>query len=138
MQTIRAGSPLRREPMFNAPVVVLGLIAVLLAIHAVFNWAPYAIQDRVIRDYAFIPGRLTIAIWPDRLIDLIHRASTDPSALQQAREIRGLHVLGGGPKPWTLLTYAFLHGSWTHVRSTASGWSRSGRRSRAGSAPRGS
>jgi hypothetical protein len=45
-----------------------------------------AIQDRVIRDYAFIPGRLTIAIWPDRLIDLIKRANTDPAALQQARQ----------------------------------------------------
>ena len=105
----------RREPMFNAPIVVLGLIAVLIGIYAAFNWAPVAIQDRVIRDYAFIPGRLTIAIWPDRLVDLIHRANTDPAALQQARQIRELHVLGGGAKPWTLLTYAFLHGSWTHV-----------------------
>ena len=61
----------RREPMFDAPIVVLGLIAVLIGIYAAFNWAPVAVQDRVIRDYAFIPGRLTIAIWPDRLIDLI-------------------------------------------------------------------
>ena len=105
----------RREPMFNAPVVVLGLIAVLIAIYAAFNWAPDAVQDRIIRDYAFVPGRLTIAIWPDRLIDLLNRANTDLSALQQARQIRALHVLGGGAKPWTLLTYAFLHGSWTHV-----------------------
>ena len=105
----------RREPMFNAPVVVLGLIAVLIGVYAAYNWAPQAIQDRIIRDYAFIPGRLTIAIQPDRLIDLLTRANTDPAALQQARQIRELHVLGGGAKPWTLLTYAFLHGSWTHV-----------------------
>ena len=105
----------RREPMFNAPVVVLGLIAVLIGVYAAFNWAPVAIQDRIIRDYAFIPGRLTIAIWPDRLIDLLKRVNTDPAALQQARQIRELHVLGGGAKPWTALTYAFLHGSWTHV-----------------------
>jgi membrane associated rhomboid family serine protease len=105
----------RREPMFNAPIVVLGLIAVLIGIYAAFNWAPVAIQDRVIRDYAFIPGRLTIAIWPDRLIDLLKRVNTDPAALQQARQIRELHVLDGGAKPWTVLTYAFMHGSWTHV-----------------------
>ena len=105
----------RREPMFNAPIVVLGLVAVLIGIYAAFNWAPVAIQDRVIRDYAFIPGRLTIAIWPDRLIDLLKRANTDPAALQQARQIRGLQVLTGGAKPWTVLTYAFMHGSWTHV-----------------------
>ncbi len=105
----------RREPMFDAPLVVLGLIVVLIGIYAGFSWAPDRIQNQIIIDYAFIPGRLTIAIWPDKLIDLIHRANTDPAALQQAREIRALHVLGGGTKPWTLLTYAFLHGSWTHV-----------------------
>ena len=105
----------RREPMFNAPVVVLGLIAVLIGIYAAFHWTTAPIQDRVIGDYAFIPGRLSIAIWPDRLIDLLNRANSDPAALQQARQIRELHVLSGGAKPWTLLTYAFMHGSWTHV-----------------------
>ena len=109
------GTGRRREPMFNAPLVVLGLIVVLIGIYAGFSWAPERIQDQIIISYAFIPGRLTIAIWPDRLIDLIHRASTDPAALQQAREIRALHLVGGGAKLWTILTYAFLHGSWTHV-----------------------
>jgi membrane associated rhomboid family serine protease len=105
----------RREPMFDAPLVVLGLIAVLIAIQAVLNWAPDAVQDRVVRDFAFIPGRLTISIWPRRLLELAERAHSDPAAMQQARQIRALGILGGGAKPWTLLTYAFLHGSWTHV-----------------------
>src|ERR1700761_4118907 len=105
----------RSEPMFNAPVVVLALIAVLIGIYAAFTWAPAMVQDRVIRNYAFIPGRLTIAIWPDRLIDLLNRVNTDPAALQQARQIRELHVLGGGAKIWAVLTYALMHGSWTHV-----------------------
>ena len=105
----------RREPIINAPAVVVVLVLVLLAIQAGLGWAPPAIQDKVIREFAFIPGRLTIAIWPERLVDLLNRANSDPAALQQARAIRELHVLGGGTKPWTLLTYAFLHGSWTHV-----------------------
>jgi membrane associated rhomboid family serine protease len=105
----------RREPMFNAPLVVLGLVAILIAIQAVLNWAPDAIQDSVVRNFAFVPGRLTIAVWPRRLIELLERANSDPAALRQARAIRELRILGGGTKPWTLLTYAFLHGSWTHV-----------------------
>jgi membrane associated rhomboid family serine protease len=105
----------RREPMFNAPVVVLGLIAILIGIYVAFNWVPEPVQDRVIHDYAFIPARLTIGLWPNRLADLIARANSDQSALQQARQIRALHMLGEGLRPWTLLTYAFLHGSWTHV-----------------------
>jgi membrane associated rhomboid family serine protease len=105
----------RREAILNAPAVVVVLIIVLLAIHAALSSAPDTIQDRVIRDFAFIPGRLTIAIWPERLVDLLDRANSDPTALEQARAIRELHVLSEGAKPWTLLTYAFLHGSWTHV-----------------------
>ena len=105
----------RREPMFDAPgvVVVLGLL--FIAIFAAYSWAGPAIQDLIIRDFAFVPGRLTVSYWPARAIDLLIRANTDPAALQQARAMRDLHALGGGPKPWTLLTYAFLHGSWTHV-----------------------
>jgi membrane associated rhomboid family serine protease len=105
----------RRERMFNAPAVVVVLVVVLLAVHAALNSAPDAIQDRVVRDFAFIPGRLTIAVRPQRLIDLLDQANSDPAALEQAREMRELRVLSGGAKPWTLLTYAFLHGSWTHV-----------------------
>lgn len=33
----------RRERMFNAPAVVVVLVVVLLAIHAVVNWTPDAI-----------------------------------------------------------------------------------------------
>jgi membrane associated rhomboid family serine protease len=105
----------RAEPMFNAPLVVISLIVVLIAIEAAMNFAPDAVQDWVIRDFAFMPGRLTISIWPQRLAQLLERANSDPAALQQAREIRAFGILGDGPKPWTLLTYAFLHGSWTHV-----------------------
>ena len=49
-----------------SPLVVLGLIVVLIAIQAALNWAPDAVQDGVVRDFAFVPGRLTISIWPRR------------------------------------------------------------------------
>jgi membrane associated rhomboid family serine protease len=114
MSAFNAGQP-RAEPIFRAPAVVICLIAVLLAIYAVQNWTPIAIQDAIVRDYGFIPARLTIAIWPDRLRSLIERATSDPDAMAQMRAMRDLGVLAGGVKPWTLLTYAFLHGSWTHV-----------------------
>jgi membrane associated rhomboid family serine protease len=105
----------RNERMFNAPGVVVALALVLVVVYATFSWANPTIQDLIIRDFAFVPGRLTISYWPARAIDLLIRANTDPRALEQARQMRSLHALGGGPKPWTLLTYAFLHGSWTHV-----------------------
>ncbi len=105
----------RHEPIFDVPAVVVVLALVFLAIYAAFDWAPATIQDAVLRDFAFVPGRLTIGLWPARAIDLLVRANTDPVALEQARDMRDLHALGAGPMLWTLLTYAFLHGSWTHV-----------------------
>jgi membrane associated rhomboid family serine protease len=105
----------RREPIFNAPPVVVGLAILLVALYAVFSFARPQIQDLIIREYAFIPGRLTISMWPARAIDLLIRANSDPVALDQARAMRDLHALGGGAKLWTLLTYAFLHGAWSHV-----------------------
>jgi membrane associated rhomboid family serine protease len=105
----------RREPIFNAPPIVIGLAALLIAFYAAYSWARPEMQDAVIRDYAFVPGRLTVAIWPQRAIDLIVRANTDPNAFQRLRAMHELHVFGGGVKIWTLLTYAFLHGAWAHV-----------------------
>ena len=109
------GAPPRHEPMFNVPAVVVVLAILLVATYAAFAWAPPEVQDLVIRDFAFVPGRLTVSLWPAQAIKLLIRANTDSAALEQARAMRDLHALSGGAKLWTLLTYAFLHGSWTHV-----------------------
>ena len=104
-----------REPIFNAPPVVVGLAFLLIALYALFTWASAFVQDMIIQQYAFVPGRLTVSIWPARAIDLLVRADSDPMALEQVRAMRDLHALGGGAKLWTLVTYAFLHGAWSHV-----------------------
>ncbi|MGO4871974.1 MAG: rhomboid family intramembrane serine protease [Roseiarcus sp.] len=103
----------QREPVFFMPLVVVALVAALLAIHAVVTQLGASTYDAVIRDLAFVPGRLTVWIWPDRLGELISRANTDPSALEQARALRFFNAPQGGL--WTLLTYSLLHGSWSHV-----------------------
>jgi len=105
----------KREPMFFVPFVVVALVAALLAIHAVLTQMGAATQDAVVRDLAFLPGRLTLSIWPDRLAGLLARVNTDPSALEQAAMLRHYKALEGGAKIWTLFTYSLLHGSWTHV-----------------------
>ena len=104
-----------REPVFNAPAVVVGLAALLVALYAAFSWAGPETQDLIIRNGGFVPGRLTVSIWPAQAINLMIRARTDPAALEQVLAMRDLHALSGGPKPWTLVTYAFLHGAWPHV-----------------------
>ena len=109
------GGPPRHEPMFNAPAIVVALAIVFVGTYAAFAWASAEMQDLVIRNFAFVPGRLTVSFWPAEAIKLLIRANTDPAALEQARTMRDLHALSSGPKLWTLLSYALLHGSWTHV-----------------------
>jgi membrane associated rhomboid family serine protease len=114
--TEAAGPPLkRREPIFDLPFVVTALVIVLLVIHLGLSVLSDSAQDALVRQFAFIPGRLTIAIWPDQLSQLLAKANLNQDALRQAVILRHFHVVEDGPKIWTLLTYAFLHGSWTHV-----------------------
>lgn len=109
------GAPKIREPIFDAPPVVIALVAIFIAIHVGVSLVSAETQDWIVSQFAFIPGRLTLAFWPDRLGELLARANLDPEALQQAFLVRHFHILQDGAKPWTLLTYAFIHGSWVHV-----------------------
>jgi membrane associated rhomboid family serine protease len=115
MLDFTAGGARPREPMFFMPVPVLVLVALLLAIHAALSWASAATQEAAYFDFGFVPGRLTMSIWPDALAQLRAHANLDADALNAARVWRAIAAAYPGPKPWTLLTYAGLHGSWTHV-----------------------
>ena len=85
--------PHRREPILNLPGVVTTLSLLLIAIHAIFAWglSRQAELDMLVT-FAFLPARY---------------AGTFPHGA----------VLPGGEAAdvWTFVTYAFLHGSWTHV-----------------------
>jgi membrane associated rhomboid family serine protease len=109
-------APKVREPIFDAPPVVVWLVAALIVIHLGVSLASEPVQDWIFDQFAFIPGRLTLAIWPERINDLLARANLSAEARQQASLLRAAFpVLQDGPKVWTLLTYAFLHASWVHV-----------------------
>lgn len=107
-----------RVPVFNMPGVVTLAIGLLLAIQAVREFLlPDTWDIRLVLDLALIPARWTLWFDPGQATEVIRAAADtgDPS-LEAAREafaryIVGEHVL----QPWTLVTYALLHGSWMHV-----------------------
>jgi membrane associated rhomboid family serine protease len=108
--------PARRpEPIFSVPPVIVALVGALLAIHACLMYLGPDARDTVYVDFGFIPGRLTISVWPGQLAALLARANNDVEALAVARAWREAAAAHGGARPWTLLTYAMLHASWTHV-----------------------
>lgn len=82
----------RREPILNVPPVITVLAAVMLVIQLVRDWVDPETGVEILALFAFIPARF------------------DPSVLAEG-------VLPGGVAAdvWTFVTYAFLHGGWTHV-----------------------
>lgn len=84
---------MKREPIFNIPVVVVALVAVLAAIHLVRTVVLTDRQDiEIILLFAFIPARYDSAV------------------------VLGGQFPGGfGAEVWSFITYAFLHADWMHL-----------------------
>ncbi len=104
-----------REPIFSIPAVIVVLVGALVAIHAIVSIAGGETRDMIYIEGGFIPGRFTISVWPERLAELLARSNYSADALNQARLWRETTAGHSGLKPWTLVTYALLHVTWTHV-----------------------
>lgn len=89
--TFLQGNPPGREPLLNAPAIVLGLIGIFLATHILRISLPGDWPDRIVEEFAVIPARYAAAF--------AHGASFGEGA-----------ALG-----FALLSYVFLHGDFTHV-----------------------
>lgn len=82
--------PIRREPIFNAPTIVLVVIAVFVVVHAVREYAlDYDGQIEALIYLAFIPARLT------------EMGGPLPGGLTIALT--------------STITHALLHGDWLHL-----------------------
>ena len=83
---------MKREPLFNIPTVIVTLLAVLAAVHAVRTYLLTEQQDmEVLLTFAFIPARYDTSI-----------------------VLGGVLPGGFGAQLWTFVTYAFIHADWTH------------------------
>jgi membrane associated rhomboid family serine protease len=82
-----------RERIFNVPVVVLSLLAVMGLVHVLITLVLSAHQaSNFLELFAFIPARYNLRV------------------LSQLS-----WVLGWGAAVWTFLTYAFIHGNLMHL-----------------------
>jgi len=81
------------EPIFNVPGVVAATIVVLVAIHGVREWG----------------------LSPDTDNDLLWLFAFVPVRYQSSVLGQGLFPGGTAADVWTFVTYAFLHGSWSHL-----------------------
>jgi len=111
---VESGRIGRREPLFNVPACVSLSIGVLIAIHLAYWTFGESFDDQVIVKLAFLPARLTAFLSPQSVDALVSRAAGDSAALEKLHALAPFQI-ENGLKPWTLLTYALLHGSWTHL-----------------------
>ena len=107
----------RREPMFNIPTAVVACIGVFLAVHGARSFLPAEADFRLLVQFAFIPGRWTVAWDPSRLAEALRQAALQGPAAEAAARAALARFILGQPAPglWSVLTYALLHGSWAHV-----------------------
>ncbi len=103
-----------RQPIFNVPAVVTALLGVLLATHLVRQGLSDDLDAQIYNHLAFVPGRLTAVFDRSGIAEAV---AALPGADPDGFDRRGLadFFLASGAQPWTLVTYALLHGSWTHV-----------------------
>ena len=100
--------PARREPVFNLPGVVVACIAVLLGLYAAYAAASDETQIWLVDMFGFVPARVSIALG-------VAQGALQAAAQNLPQDTLAQVVGSGGGRWWTLVTYAFLHGSWAHV-----------------------
>ena len=103
------------EPFFNVPTSVMVAITLLIVIHAFVTFLHEPIE--IILDFGFVPARLLLLFGDDPLNQLLAQARSMPDSAAAARlaALAQYTLEEDAAKPWTMLTYALLHGSWQHL-----------------------
>lgn len=106
-----------RAPVFNMPGIVTASIGAILAIQAIREYLLSDVLDiQVVLDLALVPARWTVWFDPSRAAAVIQAAASGDAETGAMREAFARYVTGQQSlEPWTLATYALLHGSWMHV-----------------------
>jgi membrane associated rhomboid family serine protease len=101
-----------REKIFNLPSVITALIGILFVVQLATELAPAALALDIVERFSFIPARLTYLLAPDAVM----RELANNDILDAESEIRLAMVLNDQRSALlTPITYAFLHGDWTHL-----------------------
>ena len=103
------------EPILNVPGVVTVLVLTFALLQGLRDFVLGEVA--LLWDFALIPARFAQWFGVDPLAGLTERLALDPSDLEVAQRLAlGREIAAEADvKPWTLLTYALLHGGWPHL-----------------------
>jgi len=99
-----------REKLINLPGVVTLLLLLLGGVQFIVAFGPQTVSGRLYDALAFIPARLSFYLSPAEVVAHLSDGTFDPGAAAQI----SLATAGGMAAAATLLSYAFLHGGWSH------------------------
>jgi membrane associated rhomboid family serine protease len=105
---------LPREPIFNIPQVVLVLLAALALVHFGRGLLPDELDLRLVATYGFVPARFGFLIDQQAVLNRL----TELAGVSEDQADMGAFFLTYASQRglWlTPLSYAFLHGDWTHL-----------------------
>lgn len=104
-----------RQPIFNIPNVVLLVIVVMAGIQAAQELLSDRAQADLLARFAFVPGRLTLSIDPAAVMNRLIEAMNQDPGPDGAAAVGQFFLGSGSLQPWTVLSYAVLHGGWAHL-----------------------
>jgi membrane associated rhomboid family serine protease len=106
-----------REPILNLPAVITLCLLALIGIHAVRLLLSDESDFMLIIDWSVIPARWSVAFGNVQVEDVMSplREGVPEGSITPLMALAQYVLDGQEGKPWTALTYAFLHGSWAHV-----------------------
>ena len=102
-----------REPVFNLPTIVMALILLMIALQMVMVFGSEEWATTLLLDWSFIPARLAASLGLDPF-SALQTANGGPLTGEDAMVMQFL-TKEDSARPWTVLTYAALHGSWEHL-----------------------
>lgn len=117
----RMASHPAREPIFNLPAATLALTVAIVGIQFLRGFLSDGANLGLVIDWGFIPLRLPLFWAPDQTMEELRQiaeatAHLPPDSPAWFQGVIAGHVMEeGSSRIQTLITYAFLHGGWTHV-----------------------
>jgi membrane associated rhomboid family serine protease len=101
----------KRQPVFNLPGVILGLLAGFVAVQLLRDIVSPETGAWLITTFGFIPARFSRHFAPAGLANAIAGQITAGVPESTIRWFLG----NGGSPWWTPVSYNFLHGDWIHL-----------------------
>lgn len=107
-----------RQPIVNLPGIVTGFIAVLVVVHLWRMWFLTSDEDfELLFYYALIPARWTMAFTADGFSSVVKSIHAGGGGIDEKWQLSMAQALSqdASARLWTVITHAFLHGSWLHL-----------------------